>query len=83
MTPEQQAFSSVLPTWTFVRQVGRTGAWYRKGEMQIHLIQLPSGPRAGIILKSKSFYKGAVTKTLEAALEDVKSYLDRAFPGMA
>jgi hypothetical protein len=84
MTPEQQAFTAVLPTWTLVRQAGRTGAWYEKGALTIRLVELPSGIIASVTVEDKLLHRCPQgTETLEAALEDVKSYLDTAFPGMA
>lgn len=82
MTNEQQAFAQVLPTWTFIRQEGK-GAWFSKGELKINLVTLSGLPRAVVFRKGKSLYKGAVCASNEEALLDVKSYLDRAFPGMS
>jgi hypothetical protein len=84
MTPEQQAFSSVLPSWTLIRQGEKTGAWFSKGAVTLRLIKLPSGIIATVRVEDKLLHRCPQgTETLEAALEDVKSYLDTAFPGMA
>lgn len=83
MTLEQQAFASILPSWTLVRQGEKTGARYQKGELTIHLVTLSGLPRAVVFLKGKLLYKGAMCTLNTSALLDVKSYLDRAFPGMA
>lgn len=86
MTLEQQAFASILPSWTLVRQGEKTGAWYEKGALTIRLVQLPSGSAASVQIKGKKslMYRCPQgTTSFELALLDVKSYLDTAFPGMA
>lgn len=83
MTPEQQAFSLVLPSWILIRQPGHT-AEYQKGVLTIRLSKAPSGVLASVTVEGKLLHRCPQgTETLEAALLDVKSYLDTAFPGMA
>lgn len=84
MTPEQKAFNAIFPSWSFVRQGEKTGAKYSKGQLTIWLINLPSGPRATLQIQGgkRPLYKGRVTENFEEALNDVRIFLERNFPGM-
>ena len=84
MTPEQKAFQSIFPSWSLVRQGEKTGARYAKGQLTIWLVNLPSGPRATLQIQGgkRPLYKGRVTGNFEEALEDVKIFLEKNFPGM-
>lgn len=84
MTPEQKAFNAIFPSWSLVRQGEKTGARYAKGQLTIWLVNLGTGPRATVQIQGGRFplYKGCVADTLENALNDVKIFLERNFPGM-
>ena len=84
MTPEQKAFNAIFPSWSFVRQGEKTGARYAKGQLTIWLIDLESGPRATLQIQGGKhpLYRGCVADTLESALNDVKTVLEKNFPGM-
>ena len=84
MTPEQKAFNIVFPSWSFVRQGEKTGAKYAKGQLTIWLVDLASGPRAILQIQKgkRPLYRSPVAASREEALEDVKSFLEKNFPGM-
>ena len=84
MTPEQKAFHTIFPSWSFSRQGEKTGAKYSKGQLTIWLLDLASGPRATLQIQKgkRPLYRSPVASSLEAALEDVKSFLEKNFPGM-
>ena len=84
MTPEQKAFNAIFPSWSLVRQGEKTGARFTKGQLTIWLVNLPSGPRATVQIQGgkRPLYKGCVADTLENALNDVKGFLEKNFPGM-
>lgn len=84
MTPEQKAFNAIFPSWSLVRQGKKTGARYAKGQLTIWLIDLESGPRATLQIQGGKhpLYRGCVADTLESALNDVKTFLEKNFPGM-
>lgn len=78
------AHSSIFPTWE-IERVSLSGYTATKGALTIRFGHYPAGPRAVVQGggSKRPLYKGAVTSTVEAALLDVKSYLDKSFPGMA
>ena len=84
MTPEQKAFNAIFPSWSLVRQGEKTGARYTKGQLTIWLIDLESGPRATLQIQGGKhpLYRGCVADTLESALNDVKTFLEKNLPGM-
>ena len=84
MTPEQKAFQSIFPSWVLVRQGEKTGARYAKGQLTIWLVNLGTGPRATVQIQGgkRPLYKGRVTENFEEALNDVKNFLEKNFPGM-
>lgn len=86
MTIQQKAFSSIFPTWIFIREginsvCHRTE--YAKGIVQIDLIENEDGSKTILQVGDSIFYRGNVFNNVEEALMDVKSYLDNAFPGMS
>ena len=84
MTPEQKAFNAIFPSWSLARQGEKTGARFTKGQLTIWLVNLPSGPRATLQIQGgkRPLYKGCIADTLENALNDVKIFLEKNFPGM-
>lgn len=86
MTIEMQAFASIFPSWIFIRQ-GINSISQRtefgKGIIQIDLIENEDGYKTILQVGDSIFYRGGIFYTLEAALLDIKSYLDKAFPGMS
>jgi hypothetical protein len=78
------AHTSIFPSWE-IERVNLSGYTATKGALTLRFGHYPAGPRAVVQGGGgkRPLYKGAVTSTVEAALLDVKLYLDESFPGMA